>query len=1166
MADQNEHDKDPELKKRPGCLFRLVRAFFVFLLLLTALLTWFNGPGMRWLGPKIAQHFMGKTDFSGSFRLNGTLLGGIEVYDLDLVSPGSLERLVIDRLQTDYRFREVIKGKIRSISGEGVHVDLRLIEKEKEESQPIDFAQLGKTLNNLREKIVPVNIDLEDMSVSVKKDGELIVGIEESGLSHEVNDDLIELNIGRITDAAGRSLEPQDSKIVWDPGKLTIDRLDVLPIVGINNLEILLPEDGDIAATGNIRLDEAVLRLDIGSGIKDVRLDLAEGAVDFDNVRESFGLESLPLSGRLTSLALELQKVFPEWQEAVGSAELFVEGFSFGDWGAPELALGARLNDGDISAKLTGRALETGFSITANTAFERSKLESEGFLLGTVDGDLSIERVALLLGELNNKLELGQDFAEFPQSDLGGNWVVKFKDGVFDSVITDLLLNPSEEKIAPITLRASYQKDLLKITELATRGLSISGEYDIAGKTYQMNERMTEFNTESIAPWLNGSGIVLPGDGVFSMEWNGTGDLGEKTHTGEVRNFSGLWQWDEIEGEPVRAPIGLEFDADYAWPERVAIENLVADTEGQQVTLDAVLAEDFLTLEKFSWANGEDEIATGAGRLPVPEDFSRFKEFLANDSRPLDLEIHTKTLPLTLFRPWVKGLEQIDERANARLDLTIAGSLAEPVVEAQLDIKDISTPERSEIPPTDLEVEMSAADGVAKISAEAIAKDYAPAVLKAEMPFLPKQWAEDPESLQSSEISGKLDFPRLDLSRFIALVPGAKRLDGVITGDMTIAGTLGEPAIDGNIKLSGGTLHMKSETVPDINGINLNADANLERLELEGSVSDIEGGTLRLESTVQLKNEAGEGLGDIEVSIRGEGLPLVRNDFLLMRANADLSLSGTLANARLTVEVGIVDSVFYKDMDLIPIGKPFLEPSAASLPKVDTPSNPGSAVPSPFDDWTIDIAVRTIDPILIRGNLGTGSVNVGLRLEGTLGDPRPNGKVRIEDAVARLPFSTLSIRQGFLTFTPSTGFDPILEIRGFAEPRPYQVEVYAYGRASDPQLLLTSQPPLPENEIMTLLATGTTAEGLEDSQAASSRTTQLLIEELRRGRFLFGKQLRPVLGLLDNVDFSLAEEDPYDSDSYTSATLKISEKWFISAGFSEDGDQRALATWRLRFR
>ena len=126
--------------------------------------------------------------------------------------------------------------------------------------------------------------------------------------------------------------------------------------------------------------------------------------------------------------------------------------------------------------------------------------------------------------------------------------------------------------------------------------------------------------------------------------------------------------------------------------------------------------------------------------------------------------------------------------------------------------------------------------------------------------------------------------------------------------------------------------------------------------------------------------------------------------------------------------------------------------------------------------------------------------------------------------------------------------------------------IYVYGRASDPQLVLTSNPPLPENEIMTLLATGTTTQGLENPQAASSRAMQLLAEEIRRGRFRFGKQLRPLLALLDRVDFSLAEADPYSSDSFSTATVSLTDRWFLSAGMGATGDSRVLVIWRLSFR
>jgi hypothetical protein len=107
---------------------------------------------------------------------------------------------------------------------------------------------------------------------------------------------------------------------------------------------------------------------------------------------------------------------------------------------------------------------------------------------------------------------------------------------------------------------------------------------------------------------------------------------------------------------------------------------------------------------------------------------------------------------------------------------------------------------------------------------------------------------------------------------------------------------------------------------------------------------------------------------------------------------------------------------------------------------------------------------------------------------------------------------------------------------------------------------------MPENEIMTLLATGTTTSGLENPQAAGSRALQLFAEEVRRGRYPVGRHLRPLLGQLDRFDFALAEGDPYSSDSYSTAMLALSDRWYLSAGMDGEGDSRFMVIWRLVFR
>ena len=1153
-------------KRRAGCLRLLGRAVLCGLVVLAFFLAWLNGPGMRWLGPKVASHFMAKSGMTGEMRLGGTLLGGVEVYDLEITSAeGELERLVVDKLVTDYRFLELIEGKVRGISGSGIHADLRVVESEKEEKEPPDFAALAKTLGIAREKFMPLALDLSDMSVSAKQDGERVVEITGASLSHKPGADLIELAVGTITDASGRTLLSQKVGIVWEEGKLALGRFDLLPKVGVRNFELLLPENGEVSANGEFRVFGAILKLDVGEGIRDVRVDLTEGALDFGNPMAGLGV-GMPLKGRMTSLAVEVRDVFPDWTKAVGTAEAFVQGFSYDGWNVPETSLGVAIEEGKFSLKVAGKSLGSDVTIDGGGEFDRSGIEQGKIGLERIAGNLKIEKAGRVLRALDAKLKLPNDFTIFPDSEISGKWAVDLREMKFGGATADLTLSAKEVDASPIRLDAAFADGVVSVKRLAADGLEFSGKYTLESQAYEALQTLEKFDSARIAPWLEGAGIVSPGSGVVSMKWQASGILTDAVMRGEITDLDGTWLLTAPDGTP-RPPVSAKAaKITYDWPGKADVSGLVVQTEGQTVQLDAKLADTLLSLEKFVWLDGEEELAKGRGILPMPGDFSKLDEFLANDTRPLDLTLDSETLPLAKLRPWIAGLEEIDEKATGKIGLKIAGSLAAPEVDALVEIRDVSVPGRSEIPKTDVTVKLTARDGRADISAEAVATDYAPAIFKAEMAFLPKQWAENPDSLLAEEIKGSLDLPRIELSRFQSIIPGAQELAGVTTGKVVIAGTIGEPKIDGSLNLTGGKLRMKGNAIPELSGIGFDVEANMKTVAIKGAVEDLAGGNIKINGMLELTNPAGDGLGSLDVSVKGEGLPLLRNEFLIVRANADLNLKGTMADSRLSGKVGIIDSVFFKDIELLPIGKPFLGPAAASLPKVDAPANIGAVLPAPFDAWTVDVAVETVDPILIRGNLGRGRVDVGLRVSGKLGDPKPEGKVRIAELVARLPFSTLEVREGFLTFTPQNGFDPTLEIRGTAEPRPYRVLVYAYGRLSDPQLVLTSEPPLPENEIMTLLATGTTSAGLEDSQAASSRAMQLLIEEMRRGRFPLGKQLRPLLGLLDNVDFSLAETDPYDSDSYSSATLKLSEKLYITAGLAAEGDQRVMAIWRIRFR
>ena len=89
---------------------------------------------------------------------------------------------------------------------------------------------------------------------------------------------------------------------------------------------------------------------------------------------------------------------------------------------------------------------------------------------------------------------------------------------------------------------------------------------------------------------------------------------------------------------------------------------------------------------------------------------------------------------------------------------------------------------------------------------------------------------------------------------------------------------------------------------------------------------------------------------------------------------------------------------------------------------------------------------------------------------------------------------------------------------------------------------------------------------LERQGAASNKAIQLLLEEARRGRLRYGKFLKPVLEVLKDVDVRIGEVDAYTGRDYTSATLRLSDRWLTSFSIDDDNRSRGLLIFVLRFR
>jgi autotransporter translocation and assembly factor TamB len=126
-------------------------------------------------------------------------------------------------------------------------------------------------------------------------------------------------------------------------------------------------------------------------------------------------------------------------------------------------------------------------------------------------------------------------------------------------------------------------------------------------------------------------------------------------------------------------------------------------------------------------------------------------------------------------------------------------------------------------------------------------------------------------------------------------------------------------------------------------------------------------------------------------------------------------------------------------------------------------------------------------------------------LVGTGLHPGISGMVRLENVEATLPFSRLEIAYGFLYFDPSDSLNPKLDLHGTSVMRDYIIHVYVYGSSLAPEAVFSSEPPLPQEEIISLLATGTTREELTgNNNVLAGRAATLLVQQLYRKIFKKG--------------------------------------------------------------
>ena len=493
---------------------------------------------------------------------------------------------------------------------------------------------------------------------------------------------------------------------------------------------------------------------------------------------------------------------------------------------------------------------------------------------------------------------------------------------------------------------------------------------------------------------------------------------------------------------------------------------------------------------------------------------------------------------------------------NARLDGD--GTIADLKTRLDLQVRDLRNEQWQKMEPATFELSAQTAQNRLTASGKLQQPRIQPLEITASMPFDVPKIVQARGFADDTPITAKARLPRSSVNFVRQFVPDLRQLDGDLGLDVDVSGTFGHPVLSGAGDMTVNAARFTNATLPALNSFNARVSFRENTVSLDRFGGDLAGGPFNMSGRVTFVKLTEPTL---DLQMRAQSVLVARNDTLTARADADVRITGPFAAATVSGNVALTDTRFLKNIDLLPIGLPGRPAPQAPAERPEFFSLPAP----PFRDWKFDVAIKTKDPVLIRGNLATGEATTDLKLTGTGLKPGLQGVVHMEGVEATLPFSRLDVSRGSLTFNPNDSTNPTIDLQGTSVIRDYTVRVYVYGTLLSPQAIFTSEPPLPQEEIISLIATGATRRELSTGNVLAGRAAMLLVQQLYRK---IAKKGEPTDSntVFNRLDLDLGTIDPRTGQQQATVRFKITDQLVLTGDVGVHGDFRGKLKYLIRFR
>ena len=301
-----------------------------------------------------------------------------------------------------------------------------------------------------------------------------------------------------------------------------------------------------------------------------------------------------------------------------------------------------------------------------------------------------------------------------------------------------------------------------------------------------------------------------------------------------------------------------------------------------------------------------------------------------------------------------------------------------------------------------------------------------------------------------------------------------ERANGTLSVDATVTGAARAPEVGGTVDLAHGEVrdYVQGVHLSDITAHLVGEHGTLRVTRLTARAGP---GQVSLTGTIGVL----EPKIPVELQLEAKNAQPVTSDIITASLDAAVKLAGNLRE-----HLKVSGSV---DLHRTMVGIPNSLPPDVGVLDVRRPGDKPPPPPERKLVIELDLQLHAPRQVLVQGRGLNAELGGDLRISGTTDAPSVSGGFEMIRGTFALAGSQLTFQKGEVSFNGAGlrgRIDPTLDFTADAQASDATVTLHITGLAQSPQFELSSQPPLPQDEIMARLLFGESAAQLSTLQVA----------------------------------------------------------------------------------